>query len=310
MKRLAIVISLVIGVAACEKEPLITDTMLDGDIVFDPSLYSPADYLVSHAKPNPTPAEADIPVIIASHGYSATTFEWDELRVWTAGRNDVLISQVLLGGHGRTYSEFRDSSWKDWQSAITEEYERLVKAGYKNINLLGSSTSCALIIDLLASGYFENQTVPFNILLVDPIVISSAKSLTLIGIVGPMLGYIEAENTLEEDKYWYHFRPQETLQELQTVITRVRKELQKGIVLPPNCSLKVYKSTRDAVADPASAVLIYKGMTNSDGSPVDVEMIDSDLHVFTRLGLRDNPSTKDIQNQEAAFNDIIARVLR
>jgi carboxylesterase len=39
---------------------------------------------------------------------------------------------------------------------------------------------------------------------------------------------------------------------------------------------------KDPTADAVSAVLIYKGLKNSDRSKIDVEMIDSDLHVVTR----------------------------
>jgi carboxylesterase len=122
--------------SACSSDPDITPGVLGDGILLDPSLYEPAKYLVSLAVPAPTPEQALKPVIIACHGYTATTFEWDELRNWSAG-SDVYLSQVLLGGHGRSYEEFKESSWHDWQRAIKEEYERLEKAGYQNINLLG-----------------------------------------------------------------------------------------------------------------------------------------------------------------------------
>ena len=91
---------------ACSKEPAITKDMLDGGTLFDPSIYKPALYLVSKAIPAPTAAQAQRPVIIACHGYSATTFEWDEFRTWAGGRQDFYLSQVLLGGHGRSYEDF------------------------------------------------------------------------------------------------------------------------------------------------------------------------------------------------------------
>ncbi|MDH5610590.1 MAG: esterase, partial [Cyclobacteriaceae bacterium] len=188
---------------ACEKTPEVLPTMLDGDVIFDPNIYKPDSLLVSYAYPNPAAVDAAKPVIIACHGYTATTFEWNELRTYMGGRNDMYLSQVLLGGHGRTYEDFKNSTWKDWQLAITEEYDRLQRAGYTNLNFVCSSTSCPLILDLFASGYFEGKTIPANVLMVDPIVVSSAKSLSLIGVVGPMLGYIEAVNTPIEDKYWY-----------------------------------------------------------------------------------------------------------
>lgn len=296
-------------ISGCSEDPELTDDMLGGGIIYDQSLYEPEKYLLSYAIPNPTPEQALKPVIIASHGYTATTFEWDEFRELIGNRDDVYISQVLLGGHGRDYADFRNSTWKDWQSSIKEEYSLLVKAGYKNIHLLGSSTSCALILELLSDNYFVGSTVPLQILFIDPIVIPSNKSLSLIHIFGPMLGYVETEQSEAEDKVYYHYRPQETLRELQNLLNVVRKALQKGIVLPPGTSMKVYKSKKDAAADPVSAVLIYKGVKTHTGQSIDVEMIDSKLHVYTRLALV-NATAKDKENQVATFNDILSRVMQ
>lgn len=292
---------------ACSGDPVITEDMLDGETVFDPSLYEPEKYLVSKAHPNPTPEEALKPVIIVSHGYTATTFEWNEFRTYTESREDILISQILLGGHGRTYETFRESGWRDWQFAIMEEYDLLVAAGYKNIHLLGSSTSGALFIELLSHDFFKNKPAPQQVLLVDPIVVPSDKTLSLIHIFGPMLGYLESDQTAEDDKVYYRYRPQETLSELQNLINKVRRDLEGGIVLPEGTQLKVYKSKKDPTADPVSAVLIYKGIKDSFGRDVEVEMVESELHVFTRLDLRQHTAA-DKENQTATFNDIISRV--
>ena len=295
---------------SCSKEPTISKDILGGGTLFDPSIYKPELYLISKAIPSPTPAQAQKPVIVACHGYSATTFEWNEFRSFLGSRTDVYLSQVLLGGHGRNYEDFKTSTWHDWQAAIITEYDALIKAGYQNISLVGSSTSGALLVELVSSGYFSNRAAPRNLLLVDPIVIPSDKSLSLVQLVGPMLGYTEADQPLSEDKVYYHFRPQETLQQLQSLLTVVRKDLEKGVVLPTNCNLKVYKSKKDPTADPVSAVLIYNGTKTASGKPIDLELIDSDKHVYTRLDLRDDVTTKDRQNQAATFADIVARVLR
>ena len=294
----------------CGKSPEIPSTILGGGTLFDPSVYKPQQYLVSAAKPNPTSTEAQKPVIIACHGYSASTFEWSEFKDWSKNRTDYSISQVLLNGHGRTYADFKNSSWQDWQASIAVEYTKLKQAGYKRIDFVASSTSCTLLLEMIASGFFNSADTRINIMLVDPIIIPSDKTLSLVGIVGPMLGYVEADNTVEEDKYYYHYRPQETLQQLQEVLTKVRKQLEKGIVLPQNISVKVYKSKEDPTADPVSAVLIYNGIKTSKGNKIDLQMIDSKLHVFTNLSLRGSVSAKDQANQQAAFTDFITRVLK
>ena len=90
---------------------------------------------------------------------------------------------------------------------------------------------------------------------------------------------------------------------------RVRKQLEDGITLPAGTTMKVYKSIKDPTADPVSAVLIYKGIKTSAGRTIDVEMVDSDLHVFTRLALRSGTDQGDVANQLRTFSDIVSRGL-
>jgi carboxylesterase len=300
--RLLILFS--ISLTSCSKTPDINnETMLDGDKIFDPSLYNQAKYLVSVAIENPSASQLNTPIIIAVHGYTATTFEWDEFRTYCDAKADVLVSQVLLGGHGRTYEEFKKSTWEDWQTPIMDEYSALRAKGYTNINFAGSSTACPLVMDLIKKGDIGSNGLR-HIFMVDPIVIPSDKLLTIIGLVGPMLGYLESTNTTAEEGHWYHFRPQETMKQLLNLIDKTRKDLQSGYDLPSGSKVKVYKSIKDPTADAVSAVLIYKGLKNSDGSKIDIEMLDSELHVVTRLTGRDNITQHDRDIQAHVFNDM------
>jgi len=246
---------------------------------------------------------------VAAHGYTATTFEWQEFRDWSDTQGDVLVSQVLLGGHGRDYESFKTSSWEDWKEPILTEYQRLSDLGFTNISLAGSSTGCPLIIELLAENAFAGLQVPNEVFLVDPLVIPSTKTLSIVAAVGPMLGYTETEIIDGTRNYWYSFRPQETLQELMELASDVRVRLEDGLVLDQGIRLKVYKSTRDGAADPIGALLLYKGLEEADGSTIDVDMIDSDLHVMTRLAAREAVSQADNDNQEYIFTDMRIRVL-
>ncbi|HET9571659.1 MAG TPA: hypothetical protein VFP20_09665 [Bacteroidales bacterium] len=297
-------IGLLILLSGCSNSPEINnDTMLDGDQIFDPSLYHPEQFLVSAAINNPSPDQLNTPVIIAAHGYSATTFEWDEFRAYADAKGDVLVSQVLLGGHGRTYADFKKSTWEDWQEPILTEYNTLRAMGYTNISFAGSSTGCPLVLNLLKKGLIGTNGFK-HIFLIDPIVVPSDKLLTLVRLLGPMLGYMETSNTATEEPHWYHFRPQETLQQLLLLIDQVRKDLQVGYKLPVGTQLKIYKSIKDNSADPVSAVLIYKGLKNNDSSNIEVEMIDSELHVMTRLNGRTLVTQHDLDNQQHIFDDM------
>ena len=293
---------------SCNRSPSITDQDLDGNVLFDLSLYQPEKYLVSAYKPNPSDQEKQIPVLIAAHGYSASTFEWDELRKYADSvKSGILISQVLLGGHGRTYDDFKNSTWRDWQASILLEYKKLVQAGYTNISFIGSSTGCPLILNLV----YENtlsQIPPNQIILIDPIIIPSNKILSLAGIVGPMIGYTSVDFDSElERKHWYHYRPQETLQELLDIITVVRKELESGIALPPLTDLSIYKSKYDEVADRISGILIYNGIKSNTMNSKEIDMVNSHIHVMTRLQGRNNITDNDISIQKMLFNQIIEK---
>jgi carboxylesterase len=308
MKKILLASILLITFEGCKKTPVIPATDLGGGVIFDPSTYDPAKYLVSVSNPTPNAADAQKPVIIASHGYSATTFEWDEFRTWSASRTDYFISQVLLAGHGTTYADFQKATWHDWQASIAAEYNRLVSEGYKNIDFAASSTSCTLILDMIHNGFFNNAGTIVHIFLIDPIIIPADKNLSLIGILGPMLGYVTSNNAPGEEQYYYHYRPQETLQQLEDVMNVVRNELQDGFTLPKNIYLKVYKSIKDPTADPVSAVLIYNGIKTNNGGRIDLDLINSDLHVFTRLSLVPGVTAQDRANQVYAFTDITTRI--
>lgn len=296
-------------ISACNPTPEIDDsTMLDGNQIFDLSITQPEKYLVSAYITNPTELQKDTPVIICAHGYTATTFEWDELRDYADSTKTFYVSQVLLGGHGRTYEDFKASDWQNWQTSIIDEYQKLSSKGFKNIYLAGSSTGAPLIIQLLKSGFFSNTTKPKGIFLVDPIVVSGNKTLTLVGLLGPVLGYTTVTLDNGESGKWYVYRPQETLKELMELINITRKDLQQGITLPQGTEMKVYKSVIDATADPVSAVLIHKGIKTSTGNAIDTEMIDSKLHVFTRLRGRNSYNESDIILQKNAFKDMENRM--
>lgn len=307
MLKLSIFSIILLNFLSCS-DPEIEEGILDSIEILDQSLLNPGNYLLSSKIISPTEEDLNTPVIIAVHGFSASTFEWDELKKYINENNlsnEVYISQVLLGGHGRSFKDFKASSYHGWQQSIEDEYIKLTQLGYKNISIIGSSTGCPLITDLLKRNFFQVNLK--NIFFIDPIVIPSDKMLGLVGVLGPILGYIESDLDDGEEKYWYKYRPHETLNELNTLIIKVRKQLEDGININEK-NLKVYKSIKDDAADPVSAVLFYKGINTNTGK-IDVEMIDSDIHVYTRLDLRPNVSQKDIQNQQNTFNEIIQKVI-
>jgi carboxylesterase len=300
-----VVICIVFLMLACSKTPTIDETtMIDGGTLPDPSIAHPEKYLISYAIPNPTIQQQQTPVIIAVHGYSATTFEWDEFRHWGDSVGTFYTSQVLLGGHGRSYEDFKNASWQDWQKPISDEYNRLVTLGFKNISLVGSSTAGPLILNLLYTNTLPQANLPKHVIFIDPIVIASSKLLSLIDIVGPIISYTETSLDPNEQGHYYQYRPQESLNQLQDLLNTTREKLEDGITLPPSQQLIIYKSKKDPSADPYSAVLLYKGVKTSDGQKIEIRMVDSQLHVFTYLKGRKTYSLKDKELQLKTFGEI------
>ncbi|MBK7817639.1 MAG: hypothetical protein IPJ60_08855 [Sphingobacteriaceae bacterium] len=136
--------------------------------------------------------------------------------------------------------------------------------------------------------------------MVDPIVIPSTKTLPLAPVLGGwIINYITTDLEPAENGYWYKYRPHQALKELNKITKRVRKDLQKGIDLPAGVKLTVFKAEKDDAADPASAVLIEKGIKGSK-----IKMLNTDLHVFTRLLGRASFSTSDKDLQLMTFEEI------
>ncbi len=309
-KKYTKILSICLLFWACNPEPSITDDLLDGNVVVGPSI-GKKDHLVSYTISRPTEAEKNTPVIVLGHGFSATTFEWSEFKEWIDEnhKGKVFVSRVLLKGHGRNYKTFKNSTWKQWQDSIKEEYERLMKLGFNNISLGGSSTSGALILDLFSAHYFKDKTKPKNVFLIDALVVPSSKMLSLVNLVGHIIGYSDTGADEKTKKYWYRYYPQEALKQLNGIVDQIQSNLEDGITLTKGTYLKAYKSKIDKVVEPVSAVLIYKGVKTYTGERVDVDIVDSNLHVFTRLKARKKVTDKDRKNQQNTFTEMYNKLV-
>ncbi len=244
------------------------------------------------------PPDTGKPVFIACHGYTATTYEWQEFRTYAELRG-ALVSLVLLGGHGRDLETFRNSTWQDWGKPIVDEYNALSQKGYTDIHLIAASASCPLILNALAQGQFSNVK---SITFIDPFLIPVDKKIYLT----PFVGFFIKNSAVYEGRnkatlqHWYNNRPIETLQQLVSLIKTAKKNL-KNIKL--ETTLFIYQSSKDPVSSPDGAKLIGKYL------PAKIEFVDSSHHVFiqgqTRQGV--DWSEKDAALQHQVFDDILKR---
>ncbi len=295
---------------------------MDGPDITDPSFtnllgqMADSSVRVSTRFTSPDSATRARPVVIAVHGYTASTFEWIEFAEFAEAVTDTaggipLVSRVLMGGHGSNIEAFTESTWREWGAPILAEYDSLTAMGYTNLSLAGSSTGGALLLHFLESKAFKERPAPRNIFLIDPIVLPSPKLLSLARIVGPILGNSPTSGSTDlEKRNWYTNRPAETLDQLYDLVNRVKNRLEEGYHLPAGTRAKLYKAEVDALADPAGALLIYKGLRAADGTRIDVDMVDSRKHVFTRLRGREpsSISAADTARQQAAFTDMVERL--
>lgn len=306
MKRIPAFLLVMLTAISCTTPIEYEDTWLDHPDVNDPSLTNPN--LRVSTREGLTQADRQRPVVIAVHGFTASTYEWGEFRQYAESTSDVLVSLVLLGAHGRDIDVFQTSTWHDWGRPILAEYEALLEQGYRNITLAGSSTGGTLILEQISRDAYESHP-PKHFFFIDPIVVPGNKSLTLIDFLGPLLGNAPNDDMTDEERaHWYTNRPAEALQQLNKLTRRVRTLLADGFRLPASAQAHIYKSSKDSVGDPVSALLIYKGLRDARGDRVDVEMIDSDLHVFTRLQGRDPDDVRerDREIQLRVFSEIVA----
>ncbi len=307
MKHLFYIFLLASLITSCKKggkiPPIDNAKDLDGTLINDSSLVYPERFLLSVAKPNPTSEELNKSVLIAVHGFSATTFEWIEMRDFAAVNDSFLTSLVLLGGHGRDYADFKTAQWENWQEPIIDEYNKLRALGYTKINIIASSTGCPLVIEAINSSKIDADVLK-QVFLIDPILVPSNKMMTTVKVAGPFLSYSTSEMDAGEDGFWYKYRPYQAIDQLNTLIKKVRKKVEKGISLPSNVHLTVYKSNQDESADPVSASILYKGIRNSDASRINVFILESNLHVFTRLKGRNSITATDTDLQIKVFKEI------
>ncbi len=299
---------IVFGFAGCADSLTYTEGTLDSPAIIDPSLNDPT-YLVSKR----TNLNLDIPVIVAAHGFTASTAEWDDFLTYVGGKEPTLnpasgvyLSVVLLGGHGQSIDEFRNATWKDWGRPIVEEYERLVALGFKHISIAGASTGGALILKHLNDFVFSQP--PHHIFLVDSLVVTQSKMLYAVPHIYFMVSDGKRENMTEGEKTrWYSISPKEALLELADLSNKLKYDLSRGISLPHGTKCSIYQAKNDDVVDPISALMIRKGLRQSDGEKPSFLAVDSDKHVFISLKYRETVTNQDTLNQQNVFSDILQK---
>lgn len=241
-----------------------------GDL--DDGLRPAAAKLVSQEIPAPTEAQKDQLVVVAAHGYTATTYEIKPAADYLRGQG-MLVSEVLLGAHGTNIRDFEKSTWKTWQAPIVAEYQALQKSGYRNIALLGTSTGCTLMLEALSSG--KISPAPRRIALVAPLVEIKNKAAGYAGILDWFgMKYLDTNPKGTSVGNWYRFRPSSTVTTLVDLTEILKSQLRTGLTIQGS-KLLVLQSTQDPTVDPVSAELLKNGVKGD----LTVQMVPSTMHI-------------------------------
>lgn len=303
-----ILLTFVTLITSCQiTEAEIEDDMLDSNLMKNPAIADSSYYLISDSLSNPTQEEKNKPVLIAAHGFSASAWQLQELRDFADSTQEFLVSLVTLGGHGRDYEDFKNASWSDWQLPILQEFTKLDSLGFTNISILGVSTGGTLTLEALHHGRFIKN--PKFVFLIDPIIIPGDKILSLSDWADPILGNNISKQKDEERSHTYSNRPVEALAELNSLCTHVREHLEDGWSLESETQAFTWKAKKDGSADPLSALIIKRGLSLSNGKITEVNLVDSDNHIFIQSNNKTSWSDKEKSLQMNTFNEISTRLL-
>lgn len=258
-----------------------------------------ASELVSQGFPNPTEAQKKTPVAITVHGYSASTYEMSAMAQYLRDKGH-LVSNVLLGGHGRDLADFEASTWREWGQPIVEEYDRLKALGFENVSIVATSTGGALTLHHMAAG----RLAPRRLALVAPLVYFRDKRAGYIGLFEMMGARAQVTNPKQNAKgNWYRNRPIATLKSLVELTEIVKDELRSGIIVPATTKVWILQSDGDPTVDPKSAPLVRDGLKGD----VTLEMLSSVQHVPIRPLHVDRDWTAD---EVAMQQDLLNRIER
>lgn len=256
--------------------------------------------LVSQELSAPTEAQKATPVVIAAHGFNATEFE-TSLAAERLRARGVLVSEVLLGGHGTSLADFSQSTWRSWQAPLLAEHAALEARGFTAIGFLTTSTGGTLLVEALGRGALT--PAPARIAMVAPLIDVAPGGGRLIGYAG-LLSWLgvngqAVERTGASKGNWYHFRPSAQLIQLVDLMEVTKGHLRAGVPLAKGTSVLIVQSTRDPTVDPKSAEHVRLGLR---GGSVQVEYLESGLHVpIWPDGVADTFTPADAANRDQAL---------
>ncbi|MEB3298721.1 MAG: hypothetical protein VKO21_04475 [Candidatus Sericytochromatia bacterium] len=223
-----------------------------------------------------TEQQKDTPVVVAVHGFSATTFETlystgttpqEASASYNLENRGLLVSRVLMGGHNESSEAFGNSTWLDWQKPVLEEAEALQKLGFRHIDFLTVSTGGPILMQaLLADKLAARGVTPRRITMVAPLLEFKDKTINLLGVLQTLGASNSPSPTNGVSRgHWYADRPIGAVKQLLDLTEVVKGQL-RGVVaghirpLAPGTKVLIVQSDGDGTVDATSADIWLKGL--------------------------------------------------
>ena len=257
-----------------------------------------------HYPPLPlTDLDRTRPIVLASHGFSATPFEWQEF-VDFAAVHRIPVDRVTLGGHGLCLADFERSTPAQWAAPLLDRYFQLVSAGFKRIVLACASLSGALFLHALtdSNSPFRRQP-PAHVFFINPLVQAKDPLMPLTPWLAWLGGYYYIDRTPTEHRYWYTHFPIRTLARLQGLCAALQAELARGIHWENGPPITIFQSDADPTVDVGAVERLVYQVKTAGG--VTVSLYPSAIHVLTRLVGRDGVTDTMRQNQMDIFTNMV-----
>jgi hypothetical protein len=259
------------------------DHWMDSDSTEDISLSDPY-YLLSSRIEAPTQADLETPVVIAVHGFGAATPEWHDFQTWAEGEG-ILVSTVLLGGHGRSLDVWIESNQMDWREPILDEYRALADLGYEHISMATMSTASPLALTHFMEGNFDDLPPLENLFLVSPFIVSQDERLYIAPVIGPILNNVPSNNNDWEKERFYTNRPHPVFPPLMDLLNSVAGQLDgEGITLPDETAAHILYAEGEHTISEEGIFKLEAGLGAAAG--LETTRLDSVHHSWVRTSGR------------------------
>jgi carboxylesterase len=209
--------------------------------------------------------------VVLVHGFTGSPAS---MRPWGEhlAAEGLTVSVPRLPGHGTTWQEMNQTTWRDWYAEASRALTTL-KSDCESVFVAGLSMGGCLSLRLAADRPHDVA----GLILVNPSITSTDKRLLATPVLKHLLGSVPGiGNDIKKqgtDEYGYTRVPLRALDSMREMWRLTRDELPK--VTAP---MVVFRSVEDHVVEPLSTQLITQRVSSRD---VSERVLDNSYHVAT-----------------------------